>query len=104
MGEVTTQEALVVGNIRLPRVITAALVGAALGTAGAVMQALFRNPLAEPGVTGVSDPKAKVAPLAASLANGLSWVPRSGPSRRAYIWSGPPQAASNCGCIEATTP
>jgi len=64
VGEVTTQEALVVGNIRLPRVITAALVGAALGTAGAVMQALFRNPLAEPGVTGVSAGAAVGAVLA----------------------------------------
>ncbi len=41
-------------DIRLPRVLLGALVGAALGTAGAVMQGLFRNPLAEPGLIGIS--------------------------------------------------
>ncbi|MDB5441090.1 MAG: iron transporter [Caulobacteraceae bacterium] len=41
-------------TIRAPRVVMAALVGAALGLSGAVMQGLLRNPLAEPGVLGVS--------------------------------------------------
>jgi iron complex transport system permease protein len=41
-------------TIRFPRVVMAALVGAALATAGAVMQGVFGNPLAEPGVVGVS--------------------------------------------------
>lgn len=41
-------------NIRFPRVIMAALVGAALACAGAVMQGVFGNPLAEPGIAGVS--------------------------------------------------
>jgi iron complex transport system permease protein len=41
-------------GIRAPRAACAALVGAALGLAGAVMQGLLRNPLAEPGVLGVS--------------------------------------------------
>ena len=40
--------------IRLPRVIMAALVGAALAIAGTVMQGVFRNPLADPGIIGVS--------------------------------------------------
>jgi iron complex transport system permease protein len=40
--------------IRFPRIVMAVLVGAALATAGAVMQAIFGNPLAEPGVVGVS--------------------------------------------------
>jgi iron complex transport system permease protein len=40
--------------IRFPRIVMAILVGAALATAGAVMQAIFGNPLAEPGVVGVS--------------------------------------------------
>ncbi|WP_220447898.1 iron chelate uptake ABC transporter family permease subunit [Nonomuraea diastatica] len=60
MGEVPAHEVLVVDQIRLPRV----LVGAALGVAGAVMQALFGNPLAEPGVTGVSAGAAVGAVLA----------------------------------------
>ena len=44
----------IVWSLRAPRVVTAALVGAALGVAGAVMQGLLRNPLADPGVLGVS--------------------------------------------------
>ncbi|MDB5440339.1 MAG: transport system permease protein, partial [Caulobacteraceae bacterium] len=40
--------------IRAPRACAAALVGAALGLSGAVMQGLLRNPLADPGVLGVS--------------------------------------------------
>ncbi|RKN22078.1 iron ABC transporter permease [Micromonospora musae] len=48
------QHATVINYIRLPRVLVGALVGAALGIAGATMQAVFRNPLAEPGVIGVS--------------------------------------------------
>ncbi|WP_156316601.1 FecCD family ABC transporter permease [Leucobacter japonicus] len=41
-------------QIRFPRVVMSLLVGAALAVAGAVMQAIFGNPLAEPGVVGVS--------------------------------------------------
>ncbi len=44
----------IVWELRLPRAIGAALVGAALALSGAVMQALFRNPLADPGLVGVS--------------------------------------------------
>ncbi|WP_261642078.1 FecCD family ABC transporter permease [Erwinia mallotivora] len=41
-------------NIRLPRVLLAVLVGAALALSGATMQGLFRNPLADPGLLGIS--------------------------------------------------
>lgn len=41
-------------NIRLPRIVLALLVGSALATSGAVMQGLFRNPLADPGLLGIS--------------------------------------------------
>lgn len=44
----------VLWQVRAPRVFTALMVGAALGLAGAVMQGLLRNPLADPGVLGVS--------------------------------------------------
>lgn len=47
-------DSLVVWSIRLPRALTAFLVGAALGLSGAALQGLLRNPLAEPGVLGVS--------------------------------------------------
>ena len=44
----------VIGQIRLPRLILALVIGATLGMAGAAMQGLLRNPLADPGVLGVS--------------------------------------------------
>ncbi|MDT0322064.1 FecCD family ABC transporter permease [Streptomyces millisiae] len=44
----------VLWDVRLPRVVLAMLVGASLGCAGALMQGVFGNPLAEPGVIGVS--------------------------------------------------
>lgn len=47
-------EALVLLNIRLPRTLLAMYVGASLAMAGAIMQGLFRNPLADPGLIGVS--------------------------------------------------
>lgn len=46
--------AIIIADIRLPRVLAAAAVGAALGICGAALQALTRNPLAEPGILGVS--------------------------------------------------
>lgn len=45
---------LVVRELRLPRTLVALLAGAALGVAGALMQALTRNPLAEPGLLGIN--------------------------------------------------
>ena len=50
----TEKAELVVDQIRLPRIITGGLVGMALATAGATMQGLFRNPMANPGIIGVS--------------------------------------------------
>ncbi|MFG3256025.1 Fe(3+)-hydroxamate ABC transporter permease FhuB [Streptomyces sp. NPDC048172] len=46
--------ALVVGDLRLPRTLTALLVGSALGVAGCLLQAVTRNPLAETGLLGVN--------------------------------------------------
>jgi heme transport system permease protein len=51
---VSVRDWIVVKDIRLPRVVLGALVGAALAVSGAVMQGLFRNPLADPGIVGVS--------------------------------------------------
>ena len=45
---------LVITEIRLPRILLALIAGASLAVAGTAMQAYFRNPLAEPGVTGVA--------------------------------------------------
>lgn len=48
------QQAAVFLNLRLPRVLLGVLIGAALGVSGAAIQGLFRNPLAEPGLIGIS--------------------------------------------------
>jgi len=51
--EIGTREAVILLDIRLPRLALGVLVGAALAVSGAVMQGLFRNPLADPGLVGV---------------------------------------------------
>ncbi|UXN66986.1 iron ABC transporter permease (plasmid) [Phyllobacterium sp. A18/5-2] len=48
------RDRIIIYDIRLPRVILGALIGASLAVSGAVMQGLFRNPLADPGIVGVS--------------------------------------------------
>jgi len=62
----------IVWSIRAPRTLAAAVVGAALGLAGAVMQGLLRNPLADPGVLGVSGGAGLGAALA--ISSGLGAV------------------------------
>ena len=54
VGDVSRTHELVIQQIRLPRIIVGATVGMGLGVAGATMQGLFRNPLADPGIIGVS--------------------------------------------------
>lgn len=61
-------------NIRLPRVLLAVLVGAALATAGAIMQGLFRNPMADPGLLGVSSGSALMVGVAIVLPLSLPVV------------------------------
>lgn len=60
------QQAAVLHAIRLPRVVLGVLVGAGLAVAGTAMQGLFRNPLADPGLLGIS--------AGASLAAAMSVV------------------------------
>jgi iron complex transport system permease protein len=50
----SARDRLIVHEIRLPRIVLGILVGAALAVSGALMQGLFRNPLADPGIVGVS--------------------------------------------------
>lgn len=61
--------ALIVNEIRMPRVLLAILVGAALSVAGASFQALLRNPLADPYVLGVSSGAALGAILSLAMAS-----------------------------------
>jgi len=50
----SARDRIIIYDIRLPRIVLGALIGAALAVSGAVMQGLFRNPLADPGIVGVS--------------------------------------------------
>lgn len=68
-------EALVMREIRLPRAVLAVLVGASLGMAGAAMQGFLRNPLAEPGLIGVSGMAALGAVLALQLGLVAAFAP-----------------------------
>ncbi|KLK89240.1 iron ABC transporter [Methanoculleus sediminis] len=61
---------MILWEIRLPRVITAALVGCGLAVAGTAMQALFRNPMADPYIIGTSSGGALGATLAIVLFAG----------------------------------
>lgn len=71
--DMSSGPAEVLWQVRAPRAVCALLVGAALGLAGAVLQGLLRNPLADPGVLGVSATAALGAALAIVL--GLAAFP-----------------------------
>ncbi|KPF47048.1 iron ABC transporter permease [Rhizobium sp. AAP43] len=62
-----TQTRIILEAVRLPRTGMGLLVGAALGVSGAIMQGLFRNPLADPGIVGVTSGAALAAVLAIVL-------------------------------------
>jgi iron complex transport system permease protein len=64
---------LVFFNIRLPRLLLGVAAGAGLGMAGTLMQGLFRNPLADPGLMGVSSGAALAAGITIVL--GAHWFP-----------------------------
>jgi iron complex transport system permease protein len=67
-GQWSTTDETIVFDVRLPRVVTAALVGAALSTAGVLFQALLRNPLADPYAIGTSGGAALGAALGMTVA------------------------------------
>ncbi|MGA3698805.1 vitamin B12 ABC transporter permease BtuC [Enterobacteriaceae bacterium TYF_5] len=71
----TDEAYLFVWQIRLPRILAVVTVGASLAIAGAIMQALFQNPLAEPGLLGVSSGAGVCVVLLIVLQIGLSsWL------------------------------
>lgn len=75
-----SSEHLLVRNQRIPRALISALVGLCLGVAGATMQALTRNPLAEPGILGVN------AGAAVAIACGIAFLNLTAPLH--YMWLG----------------
>jgi iron complex transport system permease protein len=109
----------IVNTLRLPRMLVAALVGLGLGVSGAIMQGLTRNPLADPGILGISagaglaavtlivavrDVPAGVVPLAAfagavvvaALIYVLAWRGGDSPIRMILVGIG---LASVCGAL-----
>lgn len=70
---------VVVRELRVPRTLVGIAVGAALGVAGAVMQAMTRNPLAEPGLLGIN------AGAALAVVAGIALLGLSSPSE--YAWT-----------------
>ncbi|ASM37671.1 MAG: iron ABC transporter permease [Campylobacter sputorum] len=78
----TKMDIVIIHDIRLPRVITAILVGFALSVAGAVYQACFRNPLVEPFILGASSGAAFGAAIAIVLANSFITI-----SMSAFVFS-----------------
>ena len=81
LTEVAPDTRLIIEHIRLPRSLMGLMVGATLGLTGAVMQGLFRNPLADPGLIGVSSGAALGAALMIVLGGWLlsglpaGWMP-----------------------------
>ncbi|CAX61293.1 iron ABC transporter permease [Erwinia billingiae] len=79
-------------NIRLPRVLLAVLVGSALALSGGVMQGLFRNPLADPGLLGISSGAALMVAISVV-------IPLSLPAMLALWW---PMLAAFIGSLAVT--
>jgi len=76
------RDRIILWDIRLPRLALGSLVGAALAVSGAIMQGLFRNPLADPGIVGVSAGAGLGAVVAILVGGALPAVlaPLAGPA------------------------
>lgn len=87
----------VVWNVRLPRVAQGLCAGAALAVCGVMLQALFRNPLADPALIGVSAGAALGA--VATIVLGATWM--HGLSRLLGLWTLPAAAFAGALCMTA---
>ena len=90
------RDAVIVFDIRLPRTLVGLLVGGALATSGALLQGLFRNPLADPALIGVSAGSGLAAALVIVL--GHAFVTGPGPIPFAVL-----PAAAFLGALAATS-
>lgn len=71
-GNLSEQQQAVFFSIRLPRILLAIIVGAALAVSGASLQGLFRNPLADPGLIGISSGAALAVAIMIVIAGPFS--------------------------------
>jgi iron complex transport system permease protein len=85
-------ESYILWQVRLPRILFAIVIGASLGLAGALTQGLFRNPLADPGLLGVSSGAAAAAAGAIVFSGAWDWAT---PELR--VWLLP--SAAFCGAL-----
>jgi iron complex transport system permease protein len=76
-GDNLQQAELILGQIRVPRTLLGLAVGAVLALSGVAMQGLFRNPLADPGLVGVSSGAALGAAIAIVAGASLGGIPES---------------------------
>lgn len=76
-GEGLEQAELILGQIRLPRTLLGLAVGAVLALSGVAMQGLFRNPLADPGLVGVSSGAALGGALAIVSGSAMGGLPET---------------------------
>lgn len=72
-SDFTIQQEATLFDIRLPRIVLGALVGAALGISGAAMQGIFRNPLADPSLIGISSGAALAATAVVVIGDAVSF-------------------------------
>jgi len=89
-GSATAETRAILVELRLPRTVVAALAGGSLAVAGAVMQAHLRNPLADPGLLGVSAGAAvavvlAIALLGVSTPDGYRWFAFAGAAAGAVL-------------------
>ena len=82
-GELAQTTVTIIVRIRIPRTVTAALVGGALASVGCIMQGVFRNPMADPSVLGISSGAALGAAIA--IVTGLNGIIFFGAFTGAYI-------------------
>jgi iron complex transport system permease protein len=71
-GVLSARDRIIIFDIRMPRAILGFLIGASLAVSGAIMQGLFRNPLADPGLVGVSSGASFGAVVIIVLGNGIA--------------------------------
>ncbi|MCS4240821.1 iron complex transport system permease protein [Rhizobium sp. BIGb0125] len=70
-ADMEPRDRIILEAVRLPRTALGLLIGAGLGVSGAMMQGLFRNPLADPGIVGVTSGAALFAVAALALGGGM---------------------------------
>ena len=70
--EIPAHITMIIQQVRIPRTLLAMLIGAILAMCGAVLQGLFRNPLADPGIIGVSSGASLGAAIAIVLFGGMA--------------------------------